>query len=65
MDLMLSVFVLLAIALIVGAVVLWRRGGSRMQIALMLLLAAIVAGNVALLVVPTSSGTAPIDGKLN
>ena len=65
MTLVLSLIMLVAIALVGGAIVLWRRGSARMQAVLMLVLAAIIAGNVALWVVPTSSGKAPIDRTLN
>ena len=65
MALVLSLTMLVAILLIGGAFALWRRGGSRLQVALMLLLAAIMAGNVALWVVPTPSGKAPVDRALN
>ncbi len=60
-DLALSLLVLGAIALTGGAVVLLRRGGSRKQAVLMLVLAAIMAVNVAIWIVPTSSGSAPLD----
>jgi hypothetical protein len=53
----LSIVMLAAIALVLGAVALWRRGGSRFQIALMLVLAAIMAGNVALWVIPARNGS--------
>ena len=45
----------------------WRgdREGKVREHALMLLLVAIMAGNVALWVVPNSSGKAPIDRKLD
>lgn len=52
----LSIVMLAALALVLGAVVLWRRGGSRLQVALMLVLAAIMAANVAIWVVPTRGG---------
>ena len=65
MALVLSLIMLVAIALVGGAAVLWRRGGSPMQVLRMLVLAAVIAGNVALWVVPTASGTAPVDRRLN
>jgi hypothetical protein len=55
MDTALSIVVLGAIALMLGAIVLWRRGVRR-QALLMLLLAAIAAGNVAIWVVPNDQG---------
>ncbi len=57
----LSILVLATIALLIGAVYLWRKGGHGKQAALMVLLAAIAATNVAIWTVPTSEGTAPID----
>jgi len=51
---------LATIAMVIGAAVLWRRGGSRLQVALMLLVAAIMAGNVAIWTWPDASGKAPL-----
>jgi hypothetical protein len=56
-DTALSIMVLGAIALVLGAAVLWRRG-VRKQAALMLLLAAILAGNIAIWVGPNEQGKA-------
>ena len=61
MDTILSVVVLVAIALIGGAILLWRRDGLNKQVWLMLLLAAIMIGNVLIWTVPDKDGTAPID----
>lgn len=58
-DIALSLAMLMVFALPVGAIVLWRRGGSRKQIALMLVLAVIMAANVAIWVVPTQQGASP------
>ena len=55
--------VLATLALLAGAVWLWRKGGSRKQIALMLLLAAIIAGNIALWTIPDSSGKSPLEHR--
>ncbi|MFC3174527.1 hypothetical protein ACFOD9_09700 [Novosphingobium bradum] len=52
----LSLAVLMVIALPLGALALWRRGGSRKQALLMLALAAILAANVAIWVLPTRDG---------
>jgi hypothetical protein len=54
--------VLGAIALVLGAAALWRRGVRR-QALLMLLLAAILAGNVAIWVVPNDQGKALVNAK--
>lgn len=55
-DIALSLAMLMVFALPVGAWVLWKRGGARKQVGLMLLLAVILAGNVAIWVIPTQSG---------
>ena len=60
MAAVLSIMVLAAIALAGGAAYLWNREGMRRQAVLMLVLVAVIAGNVALLVVPNSEGTAPV-----
>ena len=52
----LSLLVLTAVALIAGAAFLWRRGGARKQIVLMLVLAVVLAINVAIWALPTSGG---------
>lgn len=64
MATVLSIVMLATIALVIGAYALWRRGGSRLQIALMLVLAAIMAGNVAIWTWPDASGQAPLSHKL-
>ena len=61
MDLVLSVLVLGAIAMIGGAILLWRRGGAQKQVWLMLLLAVIMIANVLIWTVPNKDGTAPLD----
>ena len=60
MNLVLSVLMLAAGALLVGAVVLWRRG-VRKQALLMVLLALIAAVNVMMWTVPDAGGQAPVD----
>ncbi len=62
MNTTLSIVVLGAIALALGAIVLWRRGVRR-QALLMLLLAAIAAANVAIWVVPNDQGKALVDAS--
>lgn len=52
----LSLMVLAVIALVGGAAWLWRRGGARKQVALMLVLAAVLALNVAIWAVPDERG---------
>lgn len=60
MNLVLSVMMLAAIALLLGAAALWRRG-VRKQAALMVLLAIIAVINVLIWTVPDAGGRAPVD----
>lgn len=55
-DTALSLAMLMVIALPLGAFVLWRKGGSRKQVALMLVLALVFAVNVVIWVMPTAGG---------
>ena len=61
MDTVLSIMVLATIALAIGAFVLWRRGGAMKQVVLMLVLAVVIALNVAIWTVPDKSGEAPVE----
>ena len=61
MDTILSVLVLAAIALIGGAIWLWRRGGSPRQAWLMVLAAVVMIANVLIWTLPDKDGTAPLD----
>ena len=61
MNLVLSIVMLAAVALLIGAFVLWRRTGDTRKAMLMVMLAAIAAMNVAIWTVPDTSGEAPID----
>ena len=61
MNTVLSVLVLAAIAMIGGAILLWRRQGASKQVWLMLLLAVIMIANVLIWTVPDKDGTAPLD----
>lgn len=61
LDIVLSLVVLAALALVAGAIFLLRRGGARKQAGLMLLLATVMGINVAIWTVPDADGTAPID----
>lgn len=56
MDIALSLLVLTAIALVLGAIMLLRRGGSRKQALLMLVLAAVMAINIVIWTLPTPGG---------
>ncbi|GGC22209.1 hypothetical protein GCM10011371_07330 [Novosphingobium marinum] len=60
----LSLMVLTFFALILGAWYLWTRRGARRQAVLMLVLAAVIAANVAIWTVPDSDGTAPLGQDL-
>ena len=59
LDASLSLMMLAAIALIGGALVLWRRG-ERKRPALMALLVVVLLVNVAIWTVPDASGEAPL-----
>ena len=59
-DIVLSIVMLAALALVAGAFALWRRTGQWKNPALMLVLAVIAVINVLIWTVPTSSGEAPI-----
>jgi uncharacterized membrane protein len=59
LDLVLSVLALAVIALVLGAIALWRRGGRTKQVWLMLVLAAVAVGNLAIWLVPYDNGQAP------
>lgn len=59
LDWVLSLVMLAALALLIGAWVVWRRGGRR-QAGLMAALALVMLANVAIWVVPDASGTAPV-----
>ena len=63
-DTLLSILVLACIAMLLGALALWRRRGGKRQVWLMLVLAAVLAVNVAIWVVPSTDGTAPVQQDL-
>lgn len=65
MDMVLSLVVLAALALLAGAWFLHRRGGPRKQVVLMVVLAAIAVANVAIWIVPTPDGRVPADQVAN
>lgn len=64
MEIVLSLMVLTALALVGGAIWLSRRGGARRQVVLMLVLAVVIAANVAILTVPSPDGSAPVAQQL-
>ena len=61
MDLVLSLLVLAAVALVAGAIWQWRRGRAGKQVWLMILLAVIMIANVLIWTVPNKDGTVPLD----
>ena len=61
LNTVLSILMLAAIALALGAAWIWRRPGMRRQAALMLVLAAVALVNVAIWTVPAADGEAPLD----
>ncbi|AKM07245.1 hypothetical protein [Pelagerythrobacter marensis] len=61
MGAVLSIVMLAGFALLVGAFVLWRKGGSVKQAVLMVVLALVCFANIAIWTVPTSDGDAPLD----
>ena len=63
-DVVLSILMLGSIAMLLGGIALWRRRGLSRQVWLMLVLAAVMAVNVAIWVVPLADGTAP-DAQLS
>ena len=60
-DLVLSIVMLAAFALLAGAFVLWRRTGEVRNPALMVVLALVAIGNVLIWTIPTKDGTSPLD----
>ncbi len=60
MDIVLSIVMLAAIALLIGAFMLWRRTGQTKQPLLMVVLAVVALTNVAIWTVPDASGEAPL-----
>ncbi|QUL36474.1 hypothetical protein [Erythrobacter sp. JK5] len=61
MNIVLSLVMLVALALIAGAIVYWRRTGELKQPALMVLLALVAIANVLIWTLPDASGVAPVD----
>ena len=60
MDLVLSLLVLAAVALVAGAIWQWRRGRAGKQVWLMILLAVIMIANVLIWTIPNKDGTVPL-----
>ena len=64
MATVLSILMLAAVALVAGAVYLWRRGASRLQVALMLVMALVMAINVAIWTLPGGDNAPPLQKEL-
>jgi len=60
-GLVFALVMLAAVALVLGAVFLYRRTGQAQKPALMVLLAAIAIGNVLIWTLPTADGSSPIE----
>ena len=60
----LSILMLTAIVMLLGAVYLWRQRGTSKQVWLMLVLAIVLLANVVIWVVPSVNGTAPAQQEL-
>lgn len=61
MDMVLSIVMLAAGAMLAGAFWLWRRGAAFKQVGLMLLLAVVMIVNVLIWTIPDSSGVTPVE----
>lgn len=61
MNTVLSILMLAAVGLLLGAFLLWRKGGPLKQVLMMVFLAIIAAVNVAIWTVPGAEGAAPLD----
>ncbi len=61
LNVVLSLLMLAAFALLAGAYFLWRRSGDTKRPLLMVVLAIIAVVNIAIWTVPDSSGEAPVD----
>jgi len=61
MNIILSIVMLAAFALVGGAIFFWRRTGEIKQAALMVVLALVMVVNVLIWTLPDASGVAPVD----
>ena len=59
MATIISIMVLAVMALVAGAIYLWRRGAARLQIVLMLVVALVIVANIVIWAVPIGD-SAPI-----
>lgn len=61
MGTVLSILALAVVGLLLGALMLWRKGGPLKQVLLMVVLAVIAAVNIAIWTLPDDDGKAPLD----
>lgn len=61
LDTALSLVMLGAFALVVGSVVMWRKGAPKGRIILALALAAVAVANVLVMTIPYESGETPVE----
>lgn len=64
LNAVLSLLVLAAIALLLGAFLLWRKGAPLKQVALMVVLVIVIVANVLIWTVPDADGVAPAQKSL-
>jgi hypothetical protein len=60
-DTVLSIVMLGAVALVIVAYVMWRRGAPRINVILAIVLALVAIGNVLVMTIPYESGETPIE----
>jgi hypothetical protein len=60
-DVALSLLMLVALALVAGAVIQWRRNGPSRNVWLMLVAALVMLANVAIWAIPDRHGTSPLN----
>ena len=60
LDTALSLLMLSTVALVAGAVFLWRRYGFNRQVQLMLILAGVMVVNIGIWTLPDSAGQSPL-----
>ena len=60
-DTVLSVVMLGAVALVIIAFVMWRRGAPPFKVILVIVLAIIAIGNVLVMTIPYQSGETPVE----
>lgn len=61
LDTALSLVMLGAFALVVGAIVMWRKGAPKLRVILALVLAGVAIANVLVMTVPYESGETPVE----